>query len=69
VVEQRDGIRRGVGRYVRHLGGTRGWHARRSRSSWGGIYHPNGLYRTAGDVTRTHGGVGGREGRPSLLPN
>jgi hypothetical protein len=33
----------------------------------GVMFHPDSIYRTAGDVTRTSGGVGGREPRGSPL--
>jgi len=60
-VERRDGIRRGVER-----GSTSGMNSQLARRAMtlrlGCVYHPDLLYRTAGDVTRLSGGVGG--GRP-----
>jgi hypothetical protein len=35
----------------------------------GVTHHPDNVCRTAGEVSHTSGGVGGWEGRPSLLPD
>ncbi|MGH7772838.1 MAG: hypothetical protein ACREQA_11470 [Candidatus Binatia bacterium] len=40
-----------------------------SNAPVGMMDHPDSIHRTAVFVTRTYGGVGGWEGRPSLLPN
>jgi hypothetical protein len=60
-VERRDGIRRGIGRCP--APGMNSRLARRKMTlQLGCLYHPDGICRTAGYVTRMSGGVGG--GRP-----
>ena len=60
-VARRDGLRRGVGR-----GSASGMNSRLARretnAPLGVMSHPDAICRTAGDVTRMSGGVGG--GRP-----